>query len=126
QARGDRDGRGTVRCRVLGDLGRKFVRALLHVGDVQDRLGGQGEERRERIGRIVGRQHGPGGAPGLEGLGQLPQPGLLGDATPRPARSWKVIVSGTTFVAPTTSDTASSRRSATGTTATLGWIVVNG
>ena len=40
--------------------------------------------------------------------------------------SWKSIVSGTTFDAPTVRATASSRGSCTGTTATFGSIVVNG
>ena len=40
--------------------------------------------------------------------------------------SWNSIVSGTMFEAPMVFATASSRSSATGTTATFGSIVVNG
>ena len=40
--------------------------------------------------------------------------------------SWNSIVSGTTLEAPIVRATASSRSSATGTTATFGSIVVNG
>ncbi len=40
--------------------------------------------------------------------------------------SWKAIVSGTTREALIVAATASSRGSATGTTATFGWMVVNG
>jgi hypothetical protein len=53
----------------------------------------------------------------------LPRPSPRWAPVPSPAMSWKAIVSGTTFGARTVCATASSRGSATGTTATLGSIV---
>ncbi len=56
----------------------------------------------------------------------LPSPSPLCAPATSPAMSWNSIVSGTTFEAPTVFATASSRSSATPTTATFGSIVVNG
>ena len=56
----------------------------------------------------------------------LPSPSPSCAPLTSPAMSWNSIVSGTMFEAPIVFATASSRSSATGTTATLGSIVVNG
>jgi hypothetical protein len=56
----------------------------------------------------------------------LPSPSPSCAPLTSPAMSWNSIVSGTTSDAPTVRATASSRSSATGTTATFGSIVVNG
>jgi hypothetical protein len=51
---------------------------------------------------------------------------VMGAPATSPAMSWKSIVSGTISDAPTSLATASSRSSATATTATFGSIVVKG
>ncbi len=56
----------------------------------------------------------------------MPSPSPLWAPATSPAMSWKAIVSQTIFEAFTVSATWVMRASSTGTTATLGSIVVNG
>ena len=56
-----------------------LVRALVDVGEEQDRLGGERAEVARGAGSLLGQRHGAHGPPGLQRSDDLVQPGLFGD-----------------------------------------------